>query len=161
MLVLRYAGKLVESGAMLSMVDSVTDNPNATEGVSETMALLEVVAQHNPEALVAAGGMKNLAGLLAAAGAHVAAGHQAVRFVPRAQAVHIARRAHHPAGEAVAAIGIHEVEMDPWRFIGGGEEARDLIGQRQGAGAPMRKDQTYFHLFRRITTVFNRGQLII
>lgn len=66
----RYAGKLVESGAMLSMVDSVTDNPGAEEGVAETMALLEVVAQHNPEALVAAGGMKNLAGLLAAAKAH-------------------------------------------------------------------------------------------
>ena len=62
----QYAGRLVESGAMLSMVDSVTENPDAEQGVTETMDLLEVVATHNPEALVTANGAKNISALLAA-----------------------------------------------------------------------------------------------
>ena len=79
----QYAGKLVESGAMLSMVDSVTENPGGEEGVKETMLLLEVVAQHNPEALVAAGGMKNLVRLLSAAGEHKEIMGQVARTLER------------------------------------------------------------------------------
>ncbi len=51
-----YAASLVDSGAMMSLLESVMKNPDAPEGVKETMALLDTIATHNPEALLAGGG---------------------------------------------------------------------------------------------------------
>ena len=62
-----YAASLVDSGALMSMLESVMRNPDATEGVKETLALLDTIATHNPEALLAGGGADAATRLIQAA----------------------------------------------------------------------------------------------
>ena len=51
-----YAAALVASGALMGMLESVMKNPDADDGVTETLALLEAIGTHNPEALLSGGG---------------------------------------------------------------------------------------------------------
>ena len=62
-----YAASLVDSGALMSMLESVMKAPNATEGVKETLSLLDTIATHNPEALLAGGGADAATRLIQAA----------------------------------------------------------------------------------------------
>jgi hypothetical protein len=52
---IRFIEKLIESGAVTSLLDSLVENPKG-DGVQETLRLLETIATHNPEALLAGGG---------------------------------------------------------------------------------------------------------
>jgi hypothetical protein len=65
-----YAASLVDSGAMMTMLESVMKNPEG-EGVKETMALLDTIATHNPEALLAGGGADAATRLIQAAPGNV------------------------------------------------------------------------------------------
>jgi hypothetical protein len=67
-----YAAALVDSGACMSLLESVMKNPDAPEGVKETMSLLDAIATHNPEALLAGGGADAATRLIQAAPGNVA-----------------------------------------------------------------------------------------
>ena len=63
----KYAAALVESGAIMGMLESVVKNPSQKDGVKETLKLLETVASNNPEALLAGGGADAATRLMIAA----------------------------------------------------------------------------------------------
>lgn len=52
----KYAGDLARSGALVGMLNAVEEQPDAKEGVQETLELLETVATFNPQALLDVGG---------------------------------------------------------------------------------------------------------
>ena len=64
----KYAGDLARSGALVGMLNAVEQQPDATEGVQETLELLETVATYNPQALLEAGGCDAVVGLMRMAG---------------------------------------------------------------------------------------------
>jgi hypothetical protein len=51
----KYAAELVNSGAMMQMLQIVMQNPDGKDGISETLQLMETIATNNPEALLAQG----------------------------------------------------------------------------------------------------------
>jgi len=64
----KYAEALVDSGAIMGMLESLAANPSGKgEGVKETLQLLETVATTNPEALLKGGGAAATVNLLKAA----------------------------------------------------------------------------------------------
>lgn len=64
----KYAGDLARSGALVGMLNAVEEQPDATEGVQETLELLETVATYNPQALLEADGCNAVVGLMRKAG---------------------------------------------------------------------------------------------
>jgi hypothetical protein len=59
-----YAGALVRCGALRGMVDSVIKNPDAEQGVKETLHVLERVVARNAAAVLECDGAKMIAELL-------------------------------------------------------------------------------------------------
>lgn len=82
-----YAGKLVESGALFSMVDSVVSNPDGEKGVKETLQLLDTVATNNPEALLKHGGVDAAIKLLNASDSNPALKAAAMRTLEKVNKV--------------------------------------------------------------------------
>jgi hypothetical protein len=64
----KYAGDLARSGALVGMLNAVEEQPDAKEGVEETLQLLETVATFNAQALLEAGGADAVVRLLRKAG---------------------------------------------------------------------------------------------
>lgn len=52
----KYAAALVESGAIMGMLESIVKNPDQKNGVKESLQLLETIATNNPEVLLQYGG---------------------------------------------------------------------------------------------------------
>jgi hypothetical protein len=63
----KYAAALVDSGAIMGMLQSVMKNPDQKAGVKESLQLLETIASNNPEALLAGGGADAATRLISAA----------------------------------------------------------------------------------------------
>jgi len=64
----KYAAALVESGAIMGLIDSVASSPTGSESTAQTLQLLETIATTNPEALLAKGGAEATIKLLRSAG---------------------------------------------------------------------------------------------
>jgi hypothetical protein len=63
----KYAAALIDSGALMGMLESVVKNPDQGQGVTESLQLLETIATNNPEALLSGGGADASTRLLQAA----------------------------------------------------------------------------------------------
>jgi hypothetical protein len=79
----KYAAALIDSGAMMGMLDSVIKNPLQGQGVTESLNLLETIASNNPEALLAGGGADASTRLIAAASSNATIVGAAVRTLEK------------------------------------------------------------------------------
>lgn len=78
----KYAGEIVASGAVFSMIESVKKAPDG-DVVKDTLALMENIATHAPDALLAGGGMASATALLEAGRGVPAVGLAAVRTLEK------------------------------------------------------------------------------
>jgi hypothetical protein len=79
----KYAAALIDSGAMMGMLDSVVKNPLQGQGVTESLNLLETIASNNPEALLAGGGADAATRLIDAASTNATIVGAAVRTLEK------------------------------------------------------------------------------
>ena len=79
----KYAAALIDSGAMMGMLDSVIKNPLQGQGVTESLNLLETIASNAPEALLQGGGADASTRLIQAASTNPAIVVAAVRTLEK------------------------------------------------------------------------------
>lgn len=79
----KYAAALVETGAIMGMLESVMKNPDQKSGVKESLQLLETIGTNNPEALLAGGGADAATRLIMAAPKSVAIVGASVRTLEK------------------------------------------------------------------------------
>ena len=79
----KYAAALIDSGAMMGMLESVVKNPDQGQGVAESLQLLETIATNAPEALLSGGGADASTRLIKCAPANEAIVSAAVRTLEK------------------------------------------------------------------------------
>ena len=102
----KYAEALVETGAVMSLIESVASNPEAKEGVKETLQLFETVATTSPESLLRSGGAKAAVTLLKSGAKSSAITLAAARTLEKLNKVPGAGAAMVESGAVEAVVGL-------------------------------------------------------